>query len=139
VKIGVLHSATGALAVSGVLCRDGALAAIQDINSGGGINSLDGARLSAVLGDARSQPLAGAGEVETMNHAGACAIVGGYSSAICLAASQAAARCGVAYPVDLGAAESIVERELGNTFRTRASGGRAAGLVSTARGEFGGR
>ena len=44
-------------------------------------------------------------------------IAGGYSSAICLAAAQAAARYGIAFVVDLGAADSIVERGLGNTFR----------------------
>ena len=56
VKIGVLHPVTGFLAYSGNLCRLGAQIAIDEINSGGGIRSLGGARLQAVLGDAQSKP-----------------------------------------------------------------------------------
>ena len=64
VKIGVLHPVTGALAYSGQQCRLGALLAIEDINQAGGIKSLGGAPLEAVLGDAQSRPEAGSAEVE---------------------------------------------------------------------------
>ena len=63
-KIGVLHPVTGALAYSGQQCRLGALLAIEDINQAGGIKSLGGAPLEAVLGDAQSRPEAGSAEVE---------------------------------------------------------------------------
>jgi branched-chain amino acid transport system substrate-binding protein len=55
--------------------------------------------------------------VEKMNAAGVCAIVGGYASAICLAASQTAARYDLPYVVDVGVVDSIVTRGLKNTFR----------------------
>ena len=45
------------------------------------------------------------------------AIVGGYASAICLAASQTAARYDLPYVVDVGVVDSIVTRGLKNTFR----------------------
>ena len=67
VKIGVLHPVTGALAYSGQQCRMGALMAIEDINKAGGIKSLGGAKIEAMLGDAQSSPQAGTAEIEKMN------------------------------------------------------------------------
>lgn len=117
VKIGVLHPVTGALAYSGAQCREGALMAIEDINKAGGIKSLGGAKIEALLGDAQSTPQAGTAEVEKMNEAGVCAIVGAYASAICLATTQAAAKYNLPHVVDVGVADQIVERGLKNTFR----------------------
>ena len=117
VKIGVLHPVTGALAYSGQQCRLGALLAIEDINQAGGIKSLGGAPLEAVLGDAQSRPEAGSAEVEKMAAAGVSAVVGAYASAICLATTQTAARHGLPHVVDVGVADQIVERGLKNTFR----------------------
>jgi branched-chain amino acid transport system substrate-binding protein len=117
VKIGILHPVTGALAYSGQQCRLGALLAVEDINTAGGIKSLGGAPLEAVLGDAQSRPEAGSAEVEKMNEAGVSAIVGAYASAICLATTQTAAKYNLPHVVDVGVADQIVERGLKNTFR----------------------
>ncbi|MFD4839026.1 ABC transporter substrate-binding protein [Achromobacter sp. NPDC058515] len=117
VKVGVLHPVTGALAYSGQQCRLGALLAIEDINKAGGIKSLGGAPLQAVLGDAQSRPEAGSAEVEKMNEAGVSAIVGAYASAICLATTQTAGKHNLPHVVDVGVADQIVERGLKNTFR----------------------
>jgi len=117
VKVGVLHPVTGALAYSGQQCRLGAQMAIEDINKAGGIKSLGGAQLEALLGDAQSQPQAGAAEVEKMNEAGVSAVVGAFASAICLATTQAAAKYNLPHVVDVGVADQIVERGLKNTFR----------------------
>ncbi|MFZ2293575.1 MAG: ABC transporter substrate-binding protein [Polaromonas sp.] len=117
IKIGVLHPVTGALAYSGQQCREGALMAIEDINKAGGIKSLGGAKFEALLGDAQSQPQAGAAEVEKMNEAGVSAVVGAYASAICLATTQTAAKYNLPHVVDVGVADQIMERGLKNTFR----------------------
>jgi branched-chain amino acid transport system substrate-binding protein len=117
VKVGVLHPVTGALAYSGQQCREGALMAIEDINKAGGIRSLGGARIEPLLGDAQSTPQAGAAEIEKMNEAGVCSVVGAFASAICLATTQAAAKHGLPHVVDVGVADQIVERGLKNTFR----------------------
>ena len=117
VKVGVLHPVTGALAYSGQQCREGALMAIEDINKAGGIKSLGGAKIEALLGDAQSTPQAGTAEVEKMNEAGVSAILGAYASAICLATTQAAAKYNLPHVVDVGVADQIVERGLKNTFR----------------------
>jgi branched-chain amino acid transport system substrate-binding protein len=117
VRVGVLHPVTGALAYSGQQCRLGALLAIDDINAAGGIKSLGGAPIEAVLGDAQSRPEAGSAEVERMNEAGVSAVLGAYASAICLATTQTAAKYGLPHVVDVGVADQIVERGLTNTFR----------------------
>jgi branched-chain amino acid transport system substrate-binding protein len=117
VKVGVLHPVTGALAYSGQQCRMGALMAIEDINKAGGIKSLGGAKIEAMLGDAQSSPQAGTAEIEKMNEAGVCAVVGAFASAICLATTQAAAKYNLPHVVDVGVADQIVERGLKNTFR----------------------
>ena len=117
VKVGVLHPVSGALSYSGQQGRLGATMAIDEINAAGGIKALGGAKIEAVLGDAQSTPEGGNAEVEKMNSAEVAAIVGGYASAICLAASQTAARYDLPYIVDVGVVDSIVTRGLKNTFR----------------------
>ena len=117
VKLGVLHPVSGALSYSGQQGRLGAQIAIDELNAAGGLKALGGARIEPVLGDAQSTPEGGTAEVEKMNSAGVAAIVGGYGSSICLAASQAAARYDLPYMVDVGVADGIVTRGLKNTFR----------------------
>ena len=66
VKVGVIHPVTGWAQYSGSQCRFGALAAIEEVNASGGIKSLGGAAVDAMLGDAQSKAEVGAGEVEKM-------------------------------------------------------------------------
>ena len=94
-----------------------AMMAIEDINKAGGIKSMGGAKLEALLGDAQSNPQAGTAEVEKMNEAGVSAVVGAFASAICLATTQTAAKYNLPHVVDVGVADQIVERGLKNTFR----------------------
>src|SRR5262249_45582727 len=82
VKLGVLHPVSGALSYSGQQGRLGATLAIEEVNAGGGIKALGGAKLEAVLGDAQSTPEGGNAEVEKMNSAGVAAVVGGYGRCI---------------------------------------------------------
>src|SRR5215468_1796576 len=110
VKLGVLHPVSGALSYSGQQGRLGAQLAIDEINAAGGIKAIGGAKIDALLGDAQSTPEGGNAEVEKMNAAGVAAVVGGYASGICLAASQTAARYDLPYIVDVGVVDSIVTR-----------------------------
>jgi len=117
VKLGILQPVTGALAQDGEYGRLGAEFAINEINAAGGIRALGGARIEMVFGDARSTPEGGVAEVERMQAEGVVAVVGGFASPICLAASQAASRYDLPYLVDVGVADTIVTRGLRNTFR----------------------
>src|ERR1700730_172948 len=117
VKVGILHPVSGALSYSGQQGRLGAQLAVDEIKAAGGIKALGGAKIEPVLGDAQSTPDGGNAEVEKMNSAGVAAVVGGYASGICLAASQTAARYDLPFLVDVGVVDSIVTRGLKNTFR----------------------
>jgi branched-chain amino acid transport system substrate-binding protein len=117
VKVGVLQPVSGALSYSGQQGKLGATMAIDAINAAGGIKALGGAKIDPMFGDAQSTPDGGNAEVEKMNAASVCAVVGGYASAICLAATQTAARYDLPYVVDVGVVDSIVTRGLKNTFR----------------------
>src|SRR5688572_26149742 len=116
VKVGILQPVSGALSYSGQQGRLGATLAIEEINASG-IKALGGAKIDPVMGDAQSTPEGGNAEVEKMNAAGVCAVVGGYSSGICLATTQTAARYDLPYIVDVGVTDAIVTRGLKNTFR----------------------
>ena len=117
IKVGVLQPVTGALAQDGAQGKIGADAAFKLINDQGGIKSLGGAKLEMVFGDARSTPDGGTQEVERMANEGVVAIVGGFASPICLAATQAASRYDIPYIVDVGVSDQITSRGLANTFR----------------------
>lgn len=117
VKVGLIHPVTGFIAFSGTQCRAGAQMAIDDINAAGGIKSLGGAKLEAMLGDSQGKPDIGAAEVTKMVEAGANGIVAGYASSISLATSQEAAKTNTPHVVDVGVSDEIVKRGLANTFR----------------------
>ncbi len=117
VKLGILQPVTGALAQDGELGRLGAQLAVDEINAAGGMEALGGATLEIVFADARSNPEVATQEVERLQNEGVVAIVGGFASPICLAASQAASRYGLPYVVDVGVSDQIVSRGLSNTFR----------------------
>ena len=117
VKVGIIHPVTGAVSYSGTQSRAGALMAVEDINGRGGIKSLGGARIEALISDAQSKVDVAVSEIEKYNEAGASAIVGGYASFICLATTQAAAKHGIPYVVDVGTDDRIVSGGLTNTFR----------------------
>jgi branched-chain amino acid transport system substrate-binding protein len=129
VKVGILQPVTGALAFDGQQGRIGAEMAIKAVNDSGGIKALGGAPLEMVFGDARSNPEGGTAEVERMQAEGVAAIVGGFASPICLAASQAAARYDLPYIVDVGVSDQIVQRGLTNTFRFGPGFGKVSSLA----------
>lgn len=117
IKLGILQPVTGAVAQDGQQGKIGAEAAIKAINEAGGIKSMGGAKIEMIFGDARSTPEGGTQEVEKMQADGVCAVVGGFASPICLAATQAAARYDLPYIVDVGVSDAIMTRDLKNTFR----------------------
>lgn len=129
VKLGLIHPVSGFIAFSGSQCRAGAEMAIADINAAGGIKSLGGAMIEAMLADSQGKPDIGASEVTKMTEAGVHGIVAGYSSAISLATSQEAAKTNTPHVVDVGVSDSIVSRGLANTFRFGPGYGKVAEMA----------
>jgi len=136
VKIGLIHPATGWAAYPAAQLRYGAQMAIADINAAGGIKSMGGAQLEALLGDSQTKPEIGAAEVEKMNEAGVHAIQGCYQSAVGLAASAAAAKYNIPFSVDVGVSDKLVQRGLSNVFRMADGYGRIARDAATNLGEI---
>jgi branched-chain amino acid transport system substrate-binding protein len=117
IKVGVLEPVTGNLAYNGTQARAGAQFAIDAINAAGGIKSMGGAKLEAVVADAQSRPDVAAAAVDTLAQAGVVAFIGCQASALGLASSQAAARYDLAQVFDVGTSEQVVSRGLPNVFR----------------------
>ncbi|MFZ9812908.1 MAG: ABC transporter substrate-binding protein, partial [Burkholderiaceae bacterium] len=136
VKIGLVHPVSGGLSYSGGQGRLGCQLAIDEVNAAGGIKSMGGARLQAVLGDSQSRPEVGVSEVERMQQEGVSAYVGCFSSAIALPATQAAAKYNTPFMIDVGASDAIVNRGLKNVFRLKPGFGKCADDAVVALGEI---
>ena len=117
IKLGLIHPVTGALAGAGQRCRMGGELAIADINAAGGIKSMGGAKLEALLGDAQGRPEIATQLVDQMAEAGAAGFTGCFASALGLAATQAAAKYNIPFSIDSGIADALTTRGLKNTFR----------------------
>lgn len=119
VKVGMIHPVTGFVAYNGQQSRLGGTMAIEDVNKAGGIKSMGGARLEALLGDSQSKVEVGVSEVEKMNEQGVAAYIGCFQSPVGIAASQAAAKYNTPFLIDVGASDLIVNRGLKNVFRLK--------------------
>ncbi|MGH8732491.1 MAG: ABC transporter substrate-binding protein [Burkholderiales bacterium] len=119
VKLGLIHPVTGPLAEDGQACRLGAQLAADHINAAGGIKSMGGAKLEALLGDSQSKVEVGVAEVEKMNEQGVAAYIGCFQSPVGIAASQAASKYNTPFLIDVGASDLIVNRGLKNVFRLK--------------------
>jgi branched-chain amino acid transport system substrate-binding protein len=125
IKIGAINPMTGALAYNGNQAKAGFQFALDDINAAGGIKALGGAKLELVVADAESRPDVAAAQVDKLAEAGVACLLGCQSSALSLAATQAAAKFALPVVVDVGTADQIVTRGLTNVFRFSPGTGRA--------------
>jgi len=119
VKVGMIHPVTGFVAYNGQQSRLGGTMAVEDVNKAGGIKSMGGAKLEALLGDSQSKVEVGVSEVEKMNEQGVAAYIGCFQSPVGIAASQAAAKYNTPFLIDVGASDLIVNRGLKNVFRLK--------------------
>jgi branched-chain amino acid transport system substrate-binding protein len=136
VKIGLVHPVSGGLAYSGSQSRMGAQMAIDEVNAAGGIKSMGGTRLEALLGDSQSRPEVGVSEVERMQQEGVSAYLGCFASGIALPATQAAAKYNTPFLIDVGASDLIVSRGLKNVFRLKPGFGACVDDAMLALGEI---
>ena len=117
IKLGLIHPVTGALAFSGAQCRLGGQMAIADVNAAGGIKSMGGAKIEALLGDAQGKVEIATSLVDQMAEAGAAGFTGAFASNLGLAATTAAAKYNLPFSIDSGIVDSITTRGLKNVFR----------------------
>lgn len=118
-KIGILEPLTGPLAFEGKRHIEGYQIMIDMINDHGGVM---GRKLVAVVGDA-TNPTAAASEANRLiTREGVKIITGTYSSTLCGAASEAAARHNVIYWETSCVDPRFTQRGLKNVFRTEIDG-----------------
>jgi branched-chain amino acid transport system substrate-binding protein len=118
-KIGILEPLTGPLAFEGKRHLEGYQVMIDMVNAHGGVM---GKKLTAVVGDA-TNPTAAASEANRLiTREGVRILTGTYSSTLCGAASEAAARHGVIYWETSCVDPRFAQRGLKNVFRTEIDG-----------------
>ncbi|HEX6775309.1 MAG TPA: ABC transporter substrate-binding protein, partial [Methylomirabilota bacterium] len=82
VKVGYLLPVTGPLAFEAALALNGLTLAAEEINAGGGVKSLGGARISLLSGDTQNKVELGNSEASRLIDQGAVAIIGPFSSLV---------------------------------------------------------
>ncbi len=117
VKIGSLHPLSGALAIDGTQMENAVKMAVDEVNESGGIKSLGGAKVTLISEDSENKPEKGVSEVQRMIREGVVGIVGAYTSAVTLAATQEAEKQKVPFVVDIAVSNEVTERGFKYTFR----------------------
>jgi len=120
IKIGILFPLTGELADKGLDSVRGTQLAVDEINSSGGIKSLNGAMLQQVIGDTKGNPEHGAIETERLIlKDGVSAIIGTYQSSVTKQTTQVAEKLLTPFIVSISLADIITERGFRYTFRVQ--------------------
>lgn len=119
VKVGYLIPLSSSAASS--IGRDMSRAthlAVKHINDGGGIKSLDGAKIELVEVDTRGDPQVAITEAERLiSNAKVSALIGSFQSSVTFPATSVAEKHQVPWVVDLAAKKEITERDYKYVFR----------------------
>ncbi len=96
VNIGVILPLSGANAQFGISSRQGIELVVDEINNGGGIKNLGGAKINLVVADSTSTPTTAATVAQRMiAENDCCAILGAFASSLTLAISEVTERRGI--------------------------------------------
>jgi branched-chain amino acid transport system substrate-binding protein len=117
VLIGETHPLTGDLAFEGNMMKDAIEMAVDDINRAGGIQSLGGAKLKLLDYDNHGSPEKGVTAVQQFVREGAVGVLGPFSSAVAMAATQEAEKDKIPFLITVAVANEITERGFKYTFR----------------------
>ena len=117
ILIGETHPLTGGLAREGNLGKQGIELAVNEINAGGGIKSMGGARLKLMVLDNESKPPVAISTMERFKDAGAVAVLGPFASGLAFVTTQEAEKYRIPHVLDVAIADGITERGFKYTFR----------------------
>lgn len=118
VKVGVLLPLSGQSATIGQQSRTGAEIAFEEINSAGGIKSMNGAKITPVWADSKSTPDGGVAEAERLAlKENVSLIIGAYQSSVTFPASEVAERNKVPWLVQSSVKDEITTRGFKHVFR----------------------
>jgi branched-chain amino acid transport system substrate-binding protein len=119
IKVGHVHPLSGFLAFDGGLVTNGVTLAVEEINAGGGIKSLGGARIALSGGDTQGKVEVGMAEAERLIRDGAVAVLGPYQSPVAYAVSQLCEKERTPFVITVAVADNITERGFEYTFRVQ--------------------
>ena len=118
VKIGVLVPMSGPLSTMGENLKMAFEYALKEINEGGGIKSLNGAKIEFVYGDHQGDPKVAASEVERLiMKEKVAAILGTFPSSVSYTATEVAERYKVPFLEPVAVMDQITERGFKYVFR----------------------
>src|SRR5258706_14609459 len=121
IKIGMLSPMTGPIAKFGQAQKNALTLAVEEINAGGGIKSLGGAKIALVIGDSRGEGASGATETgRLITKEKVIAVIGAFQSGVSMPASAVAERYKVPY-VNFGTADGLTTRGFKYFFRAHAN------------------
>ena len=137
IKVGAVLPLTGPAASLGALSREGVLAAVKYINDNGGIKSLNGAKIEAVIRDHAGKPdVAKATAQSLIEDDKVVAILGFQTSDVSIVGSQACAISGVPC-LSVDATTVITERGQGSVYRIFPSIAQYGSALVSACADFG--
>jgi branched-chain amino acid transport system substrate-binding protein len=119
IKVGHIHPLSGFLAFDGGLVVNGLTLAVEEINEGGGIKSMAGARLTLAGSDTQGKVEVGMAEAERLIRDGVVAVLGPYQSPIAYAVSQLCEKERTPFVITVAVADNITERGFEYTFRVQ--------------------
>ncbi len=121
ILIGHIHPLSGALGFDGQELKKGLMLAVKEINDGGGIKSLGGAKLKLLDADSEGKPELAVSAVDRFSREGVVAVMGAYQSAVTLVATQQAERLQIPFVVSVAVADEVTSRGFKYTFRVQPS------------------
>lgn len=121
VRIGNIIPLSGPSASVGQQGKNAREMAVEEINAGGGIQSLGGAKLEMLYADSESKPEKGVAEAERMiNTEKVNLLTGCWNSAVTYPTTAVAERYGIPFVVPVSVADKITEQGFKTVFRIAA-------------------
>ncbi len=122
VNVGVILPLSGANAQFGINSRQGIELVAEEINAGGGLKGLGGAKVNLVIADSTSQPANAATVAQRLiAENDCCAILGAFASSLSLAISEVTERRGVPL-ITMSYADQLTGRGFKNVFQVTPKG-----------------
>ena len=131
VKVGYILPVTGPLAFEAALAQNGLTLAVEEINAGGGIKSLGGAKLTLLPGDTQNKVDLGKSEAQRLIDQGVVALIGPFSSLVAFSVRQDTEKAKTPFLLLAAVADNLTEGGLKYTFRMQPNAKAMATLTVT--------
>ncbi|HXJ81553.1 MAG TPA: ABC transporter substrate-binding protein [Candidatus Methylomirabilis sp.] len=129
VKVGYILPVTGPLAFEAALALNGILLAVDEINAGGGIRSLGGARIVLLSGDTQNKVELGNSEAARLIDQNIVALIGPFSSLVAYSVRQVTEKNKTPFLLLAAVADNLCEGGLRYIFRMQPNGKAMATLT----------